>query len=239
MTPPQPQAARFVIVNADDFGLSAGVNRGIIRAHEEGVVTSASLMVRQPAAAEAARYARGRPLLSVGLHVDVAEWAYRDGQWAAVYEVVPSDDAASLAAELARQLESFRRLTGRDPTHLDSHQHAHRSDPLRTIAAAAAGQLRVPLRHFDSCVRHCGDFYGQTGKGEPMPDGITPDALARIIRSLPPGVTEVSCHPGDDPLLDSPYRHERLIEVQSLCHATVRASLEEAAVKLVSFARGA
>ena len=230
---------RALIVNADDFGLSPGVNRGIIRAHDEGIVTSASLMVRQPAAAEAADYARGRPLLSVGLHVDVGEWAYRDGHWAAVYEVVAGDDSASLAAELARQIESFRRLTGRDPTHLDSHQHAHRSEPLRSIAAAAARRFGVPLRHFDGGVRHCGDFYGQTGKGEPVPDAITPQALARIIRSLPPGATEVSCHPGDDPLLDSPYCHERVLEVQSLGDPAVRNSREEAAVKLVSFARRA
>src|SRR5437870_3779943 len=45
-------AARYLIVNADDFGLSPGVNRGIIEAHEHGIVTSASLMVRWPAAGE-------------------------------------------------------------------------------------------------------------------------------------------------------------------------------------------
>ena len=59
------------------FGLSEGVNRGIIRAHEQGIVTSASLMVRYPAAAEAARYALQHPRLSVGLHLDMAEWVYR------------------------------------------------------------------------------------------------------------------------------------------------------------------
>src|SRR5207247_11145801 len=49
---------RDLIVNADDFGQSAGVNRGIIEAHERGIVTSASLMVRWPAANEATAYAR-------------------------------------------------------------------------------------------------------------------------------------------------------------------------------------
>ena len=49
---------RFLIVNADDFGLSEGVNRGIIEAHERGIVTSASLMVLKPAAASAAAYGR-------------------------------------------------------------------------------------------------------------------------------------------------------------------------------------
>ena len=130
-----------LIVNADDFGLSAGVNRGIIRAHEEGIVTSASLMVRYPAAAEAAEYARRRPALSVGLHLDLGEWVYRGGGWAAAYEVVPPSDAAEVAAEVAYQLRNFGRLVGREPTHLDSHQHAHRSGPLRTIAAETAARL--------------------------------------------------------------------------------------------------
>jgi predicted glycoside hydrolase/deacetylase ChbG (UPF0249 family) len=64
---------RTLIVNADDFGLTSGVNAGIARAHEEGILTSASLMVRWPAAAEAAAYAARTPGLSVGLHVDLGE----------------------------------------------------------------------------------------------------------------------------------------------------------------------
>ena len=61
---------RYLIVNADDFGQSDGVNRGIVRAHEGGIVTSASLMVRWPAAEEAAACARTHLRLSVGLHLD-------------------------------------------------------------------------------------------------------------------------------------------------------------------------
>src|SRR5436190_23980393 len=64
---------RAVIVNADDFGQSAGINRGIIEAHERGIVTSASLMVRWPAAPAAAAYACAHRGLSVGLHVDLGE----------------------------------------------------------------------------------------------------------------------------------------------------------------------
>src|SRR5512144_520435 len=98
-------AKRYLIVNADDFGLSAGVNRGIIRAHEQGIVTSASLMVRWPAAADAARYALQHPRLSVGLHLDLAEWVYRDDQWTPLYRVVPPEDQSAVAAEVERQLE--------------------------------------------------------------------------------------------------------------------------------------
>src|SRR5438552_1298467 len=94
-------AQRYLIVNADDFGLSVGVNRGIIRAHEEGIVTSASLMVRWPAAAEAAAYARTAARLGVGLHVDLAEWVYQAQEWVLRYQVVPADE---------EQLDSVYRL---------------------------------------------------------------------------------------------------------------------------------
>jgi predicted glycoside hydrolase/deacetylase ChbG (UPF0249 family) len=67
-------AAKYLIVNADDFGQSPGINRGIIEAHEQGIVTSASLMTRWLAAGEAALYAKQFPKLSVGLHLDLGEW---------------------------------------------------------------------------------------------------------------------------------------------------------------------
>ena len=79
------RASRFLIVNADDFGLTPGVNRGIAQVHEQGLLMSASLLVRHPAAGQAADYARAHPKLSVGLHFDAAEWLYRDGRWELKY----------------------------------------------------------------------------------------------------------------------------------------------------------
>src|SRR5947209_9014160 len=149
---------RFLIVNADDFGMSPGVNKGIIEAHERGVVTSASLMVRWPAAVAAAAYARSHPQLAVGLHVDLGESAYRGETWERIYEVVAADDRDAVAAEVARQFNAFQRLVGRGPTHLDSHQHVHRDEPLRSLLTALARDLGVPLRLFDSRVRYCGEF---------------------------------------------------------------------------------
>src|SRR5579884_523282 len=103
-------AKKHLIVNADDFGLSAGVNRGIIEAHEHGIVTSASLMVRWPATTEAAAYSRDHPDLSLGLHVDLSEWAYRHETWVPLYQVVPTDDITAVADEVLRQLTTFRAL---------------------------------------------------------------------------------------------------------------------------------
>lgn len=226
---------RYLIVNADDFGLSEGVNRGILRAHDEGIVTSTSLMVRQPAAGDAALAARQRPRLSVGLHLDLGEWAFRDGGWEPVYQVVPDDDVGAVVAEVSRQYGTFVRLLGRAPTHIDSHQHVHRSEPFRSAARSLAGRLNVPLRHFTPAVRYSGDFYGQGGRGEPLPEMITSEALLQTLRSLPPGVTELCCHPGDDETLASTYREERLVELEALCNPRNQVALADHAIKLISF----
>jgi predicted glycoside hydrolase/deacetylase ChbG (UPF0249 family) len=223
-----------VIVNADDFGRTGAVNRGIRQAYERGIVTSASLMVRQPGASDAAQYARGHPELSVGLHLDLGEWAYGAGGWYAVYEL-PATTPEVITTEIRSQVDRFRELLGTDPTHLDSHQHVHRDEPVRSIAIELARELGVPLRSFDSRIRHCGDFYGQGPTGEPFPERISVRALINVLRALPPGVTELSCHPGEVDDLDSPYLEERRVEVHTLCDPLVRRTLEDESIELGAF----
>ncbi len=228
--------SRVLIVNADDFGRSPGVNRGVIEAHEHGIVTAASLMIRWPAAAAAAAYVRNGGRLDLGLHVDLGEWTSRNGQWVAVYEVVPVDDEVAVRAEVERQLEAFRQLTGRDPSHLDSHQHVHREEPVRTALVAIARRLGVPLRAEHERIRHCGDFHGQDRTGRPVPGGVTVPGLLAILHTLPDGVTELGCHPGRGADHGSPYGAEREREVETLCHPAVRAALVAEALELASFA---
>ena len=229
-------AERVLIVNADDFGLSPGVNAGVARAHEQGILTSASLMVRFPAAAEAAEYARTAPGLSLGLHVDLGEWVYNDGDWDSVYEVVSLDDPGAVVDEVGRQVESFRALVGRDPSHIDSHQHVHNWDPVVTSFRTLALALGVPLRHYTAGVSYCGDLYGQSNDGTPIPGALTPRALIEIIEQLPPGITELACHPGLGDDSGSVYERERTQEVEVLCDPAVREALEREHVVLRSFA---
>jgi chitin disaccharide deacetylase len=65
---------------------------------------------------------------------------------------------AGVTAEVAWQLAMFRRLVGKAPTHIDSHQYVHRREPVRAVLIALARKLTVPLRHFSAAVRYCGDF---------------------------------------------------------------------------------
>jgi predicted glycoside hydrolase/deacetylase ChbG (UPF0249 family) len=228
-------AARYLIVNADDFGLTSDINRGIIEAHERGVVTSASLMVRYAAAEEAAAYARSHSAFSLGLHFEAAEWRYTDGEWHCAYQVIDADDPAQVRAELERQVAIFTRLVGREPTHLDSHQHVHQSEPARSILLNEAQRMAVPLRSCSAVVRYDGGFYGQTGEGEPFPTGISASRLKQMIKALSPGWTEFGCHPGYAVSLDSVYTAEREQELSVLCNPEVRQALSRERVQLRSF----
>jgi predicted glycoside hydrolase/deacetylase ChbG (UPF0249 family) len=211
------------------------VNRGIIETHEHGIVTSASLMVRWPVAAQAAAYSRERPNFSVGLHVDLAEWAFHHETWVPQYEVVPVDDITAVADEVSRQLATFRRLVGRDPTHMDSHQHVHLQEPVRSIVLAVASKLGVPVRGLSPEVRYCGHFYGQTAEGLPYLDGTSLDNLIRILMELPTGFTELGCHPGEADDSGWTYGKERTEELKVLCNPRVRAAIRSEGIELCSF----
>jgi predicted glycoside hydrolase/deacetylase ChbG (UPF0249 family) len=226
---------RRLIVNADDFGRSPGINAGVVEAGRRGIVTSASLMVRWPAAEEAARSKREVEQLSLGLHVDLGEWRF-ERSWRPVYRVVPLDLEPELEAEVRAQLEAFRRLVGRDPTHLDSHQHVHQQEPALSVFAQLANELAVPLRNCSPHVRYCGDFYGQSGHGQPHQEGITLGRLVRIIRAIAPGTTELACHPARKADLESAYLGEREQELSVLCDPRLREIIESEGIVLCSFA---
>jgi chitin disaccharide deacetylase len=233
---PFAAGTRFLVVNADDFGMSDAVNRGVIRAHEHGIVTSTSLMVDRAAVDEAVAYARAHPRLSVGLHLDLSEWEYRTGEWHCRYERVSLDDATEVAAEVDRQLARFEELVGRPPTHIDSHQHVHRGAVVGWVVSERARALRIAVRHLSPGVRYRGDFYGQTSKGDRYPEWITPAALVEILGGLAAEITELGCHPAAWGPTDDAYAAERVLELTSLCDPAVLDAVLAQGITLVSFA---
>jgi chitin disaccharide deacetylase len=211
---------RRLIVNADDFGLTEAVNRGIIEAHARGVVASTSLMVDEPGAEQAAALARAHPSLSVGLHfVD-------DGP--------DLDRPGHAEAEFARQLERFRALTGSEPTHVDSHHHVHVTRMSRFVALVAP--LGVPLRG-DGDVRYLGAFFGHPRRGEVDHDRIRRGFLLALLeREASAEFTELGCHPGMvSEELHSSYRSEREIELATLTEPGLREQIEALGLTLASY----
>jgi predicted glycoside hydrolase/deacetylase ChbG (UPF0249 family) len=215
---------RCLVVNADDFGICSGVNRGIVEAHRRGIVTSASLMTGMPGSEEAARLARECPSLSVGLHA-----CLDDERWEA------DGDPAAVRAALEAQLRRFGELLGRGPTHLDSHHHVHPRPSLLPRFRELAERCEIPLRDY-SGVRYCSRFYGRWG-GESHPEQVSVAGLLRLLDiEIGDGVTELACHPGYlDPALTSSYAIERELELRALCDGRVRDFLEQRGIALVAF----
>jgi predicted glycoside hydrolase/deacetylase ChbG (UPF0249 family) len=137
---------RKLIVNADDFGLTAGVNRAIIETHTSGVVSSATLMANGAAFDNAVTAARSAPNLSVGCHVVLADGtpvsppdavdtllAIRSAEPDKFYSSLSAFaaramfggfDRDQLVAEVTAQIRKIQ-STGLQVTHLDTHKHAH------------------------------------------------------------------------------------------------------------------
>lgn len=158
--PDSTSAPRRLIVNADDFGRSASINQAVIRAHREGILTTASLMVNEPAFEEAVTLARQNPRLGVGLHLTLL-----CGHSALPPEQVPglvnargefsNNPAATgfryffqhrlhdqLRREIHAQFARFR-STGLPLDHVNSHLHLHLHPTVFGILMADAEQLVI------------------------------------------------------------------------------------------------
>lgn len=219
---------RHVIFNADDFGASTGINRGIVECHRRGVVTSTSLMVDGGAAREAAALAQDHPGLAVGLHFDVVGEDDRN---------FDLDDTAAVGTEFRRQLGRFVDLIGRAPTHIDLHKHTHRRPHLFPLFREWVAPLKVPLRD-DGRVKYVGGFYAQWEWKVTDLDYVSVAFLVKILREeAAPGWTEFSCHPGYmTPDFTSVYGAEREAEIHTLTDPKVRATIDALGYVLVSYA---
>ncbi len=98
-----------------------------------------------------------------------------------------------------------------------------------------ARRLAVPLRHYTAGVRYCGDFHGQTATGSPLHAAINVEGLIKILTELPPGITELACHPGLGDDSGSAYGKEREQEVRVLRDPRVRAAIAAGEIKLCPF----
>jgi chitin disaccharide deacetylase len=224
----ESQADKYLIINADDFGASVGLNRGILEAHTRGVVTSTSLTVRGGAAEEAAAMSRDCPRLSIGLHWDV--W----GEGEHTFDVT---DLPAVRREFHRQVDEFHRLLGRLPTHIDSHHHVHRRPALIPVFRELVSPLRLPLRG-EAGICFVGGFYAQWEHLVTDLEHVSVAALQRMLRDeVKPGWTELSCHPGHaSPDFASVYLHEREAELRTLTSPAIRETIEALGIRLASYA---
>jgi predicted glycoside hydrolase/deacetylase ChbG (UPF0249 family) len=245
-------ATKRLIVNADDLGRSPAVNRGVLEAHRRGIVTSASLSVNFPSAADVPVLAQDTPSLGIGLHLTFSGGAPvlpperiptvvdGEGRLPPAPEGVDQARPDELLAEARAQLRRFRELMGREPTHLDTRQHAHRrSVPLEAVLTLA-WETGLPVRNVSPDVHErlrregirttdqvTAEFDGETASLE---------ALVTLLGGLPLGTTELMCRPslGEDVAGNGapPLRGGAL---DALTHREARQILQAAGVRLIHF----
>jgi predicted glycoside hydrolase/deacetylase ChbG (UPF0249 family) len=246
---------RYLIVNADDFGLTAGVSRGILEAHRRGIVTSTTALANLPPGPDLDAEAAGAPGLGMGLHVnltwgppvsppaEVPSLVGPDGRFPHDLRVVEARaEPDEIRREVDAQLDAFARRFGRSPTHLDSHHHVHRLARVADAVLSAALAFRLPLRSQDPGFRE-----GLRRQGARTPDHFrggdsvepywTVERLLDGLAALPVGLTELMCHPGhyDDTLAYSRYGRQRETELAALCDPEARATLARLDIRLCHF----
>jgi predicted glycoside hydrolase/deacetylase ChbG (UPF0249 family) len=245
-----------LIVNADDFGRTAGVNAGVLEAHGKGIVTSATVMVLEKSAARGIREIAERARrLSLGLHFVVTG----GGRTAAAAREVPTlapegffprsreelpdrIPSEEIRHELEAQIEVFQVLARKPPTHLDSHHHAALHPSIAPVFAAVARERSLPVRAANGEAREAlrasgvrtpdrfyEDFHGEAA---------TFETLEGLLEALPDGVSELMCHPArvDDELRNaSSYSEERERELEILCDDGIRSLVRSRGIQLVGF----
>ncbi len=149
----------LLIVNADDFGISEGVNRGILEAHLRGILTGTTVMANMPAFDHAARLKREHPTLTVGVHLNltagrpllppsqIPALLDREGRFLRADRLLMGlslgrVDARQIEAELSAQVERAI-WAGFSPDHLDSHHHVHAHPAIQPIVVRIARRYGV------------------------------------------------------------------------------------------------
>ncbi|HYF94882.1 MAG TPA: carbohydrate deacetylase [Symbiobacteriaceae bacterium] len=232
---------RRVIVNADDLGLSEGVSLGIIRAHQTGVVTSATVMMNMPGAVAALELVRPIPTLGIGIHLtltggcpvsgDVPSLTGPDGRFLKLPVLTEAARRDHLERELRAQVDAFLKL-GLKPTHLDSHHHVHMLVPAVTAIVTDLGrELNVPVRGTAGAPRFTDRFYGQGNIGVA--------GLIAIFDGIADGETvEIMSHPAllDPELLAaSSYAVQRVQELATLTAPEVWEAAEAREITLIGY----
>ncbi len=245
-----------LIVNADDYGRTPGVNEGTLEAYVMGIVTSATVMVLEPAAEEGIHLAlAAAPELALGLHFAVTGGGPPASPPASVRQLAPGGrfvrsveelperiPAAEIRCELDAQIALFEKLAKRPPTHLDSHHHAALHVSVQPVYAAVAQKRKLPVRASNGRAREqlheaglrLPDHFIESFHGS----GATAENLKFLLAHLRDGVSELMCHPGhpDEALISgSSYAHEREREVAALCDPAIREALAAEHIKLITF----
>lgn len=209
-----------IIIHADDFGLSPGINRGILHTIQTGVVSSTSVIVRSRYLQDTKQCIKKNPHVDWGIHI--------------VLSKSNTDIHTSIEREATLQLRTFHEIFAIHPSHMDFHKgfrfNSHAYFTARMFAIKNGLAFRYDNKHHLET-----SFYGLKNNS-PTTDDITEATLVKILCTLQMGTTELVCHPGwTGNRLRDPYRHQRIIEVRTLTSPKVESVIKNRKIQLINF----
>ena len=247
-----------LLINADDFGFSKGVNYAIFECFKQGTISSTSMMVNMPAFDHAIELMKQNPgLFHVGLHLGpsvdysilkgLKTLTDDNGHFYHIEEIIANADIEEVRQEYQAQMDKFL-ATGFKPTHIDWHW-CHTPVQIQ-VAMELAKKYNIPLRAHSKEIEerfsnygvkfvsnHYNDFYNHNQK-EPI---TTPENLIKILKArLEEGCPEMSMmvHPAfvDQHLMTlSSYNVIRTIELQTLLDPSVIEFIQANNIEMISY----
>ncbi|MFB1049933.1 chitin disaccharide deacetylase [Paraliobacillus sp. JSM ZJ581] len=223
-----------VIFNADDYGLTKGVTNGIIKAHVDGVVNSATLMMNGKAVNYAIEQAKKTPSLKVGIHLvltygkpvldQVPAIVDEEGKFKFKNSTTDIDaiELEQIEKEWRAQLDAFL-ATGLKLNHIDSHHHVHGLPQLKEIVIKLATDYQVPVRYADSIKEEKHLLYTEQLWVDFYKEGVT-EKIFDQLKDLDVDSIEIMTHPAivDAELKEiSSYLLDRERELDILCNLDV------------------
>ncbi|MBI5573142.1 MAG: ChbG/HpnK family deacetylase [Elusimicrobia bacterium] len=137
-----------LIVNADDFGYSEEINKGVIYAHTKGIVTSASLFVNKEFTEDAVRQAKENPGLGLGIHLDLDAFFEIDNKKGVIVKLKkPQQEINEIKTEIKNQIEKYLSFS-LQCDHLDSHHHSHLHPSVFSSVCEIASQYKIQKIRF-------------------------------------------------------------------------------------------
>lgn len=241
-----------IIINADDFGMSTSVNKGIIEAMTNGVVSSTTIMMNMPKAQEAIELAKKYHITSIGIHLNLTKGypilpkeeipllVLENGKVKDMRkELITPEVKEQIKKEFTAQIESFY-LHKMVPTHLDSHHHIHMLEGINEVVKELANKYNLPTRAFNFNESINADelrtpnfldcaFYGPR---------VSTENLLNILTKNNQGIVEIMVHPGyvDQELIEiSIYNDKRKEELDILTSQQIIEFVNKHNIQIVSF----
>lgn len=223
-----------LIINADDFGYSSGVNYGIIHAHQRGILTSTTIMANMPGFDEAVSLAKENTDLGIGVHLTLTCWKPLRNDVSSIvdengdfhrlsfYENDFTVDFDDLYKEWDDQISKVIQ-SGINPTHLDAHHHVNSISPITEVFVKLAKKYDLPVRNnfiVPDSIKTTNRFNTTFDLLGTIKEIWKPMEIKNIIQECKTfGTVEAMCHPGyvDNVLLtNSSLRDNRAIMVAEL-----------------------